>query len=485
MGNIESADNQYIINNYRCRKIEGDILVTTDHGSWAFLTEKDFDLLRKNKVEENGELFKLLEEKGIILTEKNKDAVIELLRSRYSFLFNGASLHIVIPTLRCNQKCVYCHASSKTLDTKGYDMDEKTAKAVVDFIFQSPSESITIEFQGGEPLLSYGIIKYIIEYAKKLNQKYKKDLRFALVSNLILIDDEKLDYLVSNKVGICTSLDGPEKLHNQNRGYFCQKGSYFYVKKGIEKIQERYRREIDAPEANALITITKESLKYPKEIVDGYVELGLKGIHLRFLNNLGDARPVWNEIGYSSEEFMEFWKKAVDYILEINKRGLFFAERTCLIILQKIFTEVDPGYLDLRSPCGAAIGQLAYTPNGDIFSCDEARMVGEGLFKLGGVKENNYKEVLSSNKTCSLVASSINDCQICDYCCYKPYCGICPVCNFIEQGNIIGKIHETPRCKIYKEQFTYIFKRLRNPEDKKIFLNWLEYGKRKKETENT
>ncbi len=466
---------KYIVNNYRNKKIGDKILITTDNGSWVFLNEEEFGMLKKDNVSDNLGLFNLLEDKGVIVTEKNKSDIIDLWRKRYHYLIQGTSLHIVIPTLRCNQKCVYCHASSKPINAKEYDMDEKTAKAIVDFIFQSPSKGITIEFQGGEPLLRFDIVKYITEYAKKLNEIYKKNLFLSIVTNLTLMDEEKLNYLIENGISICTSFDGPDFLHNKNRGFFCNAGTYSYVNKWVKRIQEEYeKRKIGNRKANALITITKDSLKYPREIIDEYLKLKLTDIHLRFLNNLGDARKVWGEINYSSEEFINFWKKSMDYILEINKKGYIIRERAALIILRKIFTGVDPNYMDMRSPCGAIIGQMAYTPKGDIFSCDEARMISEDLFKLGNVEKNSYKDILSSEQTCSIVSSSINDCQICDFCVYKPYCGICPVCNYAEQGSIIVKIPKTARCKIYKAQFTYLFSRLQDLDNKKIFLSWLE-----------
>jgi sulfatase maturation enzyme AslB (radical SAM superfamily) len=55
---------------------------------------------------------------------------------------------MVVVTLRCNQICSYCHASSKDVNAKNYDMDLNTARKVVDMIFESPSPSIKIEFQG-------------------------------------------------------------------------------------------------------------------------------------------------------------------------------------------------------------------------------------------------------------------------------------------------------------------------------------------------
>ncbi len=44
-------------------------------------------------------------------------------------------------------------------------MQEMTAKAAVDIALQSPNEYLTFEFQGGEPLLNFETIKYIVEYS--------------------------------------------------------------------------------------------------------------------------------------------------------------------------------------------------------------------------------------------------------------------------------------------------------------------------------
>jgi len=166
----------YVLNKYRTKKIRKKYLITTDHGSWVCLDEKDYCLLRLNSIEKSKELFNLLEENGVILTEENKDKIVSYFKEKNKFLFQGTSLHIIIPTLRCDMKCIYCHASSKSINAKDYDMKKEIAKKTVDFIFQSTSDKITIEFQGGEPLLRFDLVKCIIEYSKKLNDKYRKDL---------------------------------------------------------------------------------------------------------------------------------------------------------------------------------------------------------------------------------------------------------------------------------------------------------------------
>lgn len=444
------------INNYRAGKFGDKYFVTTDHGSYCVLSEKEFKRLKQNKIE--GKLKDKLEEKEIILNETNLGEAIRLIRNRNNFLFSGTSLHIIVVTLRCNMKCIYCHASSKAVDKKEFDMDKETAKKTVDFIFQTPSKSITIEFQGGEPLLNWEVVKYVIEYAQEKNKIAKKNLMITIVTNLTEMNDEKMDYLIKKGVDICTSLDGPKELHDYNRKFL--KGSnYEQVIKCIRRFIEEYKnRNIKNKRVNALVTLTKKGLKYPIEIVDEYMKLGLTNIHLRFLNKLGTAKKAWPEINYSVKEYLNFWKKAVGYIDELKKQGKDINERMVAIMINKIQNEFDPNYVDLRSPCGAAIGQLAYNYDGNVYTCDEARMIGEDLFLLGNVKKDNYKDVVTCDKACATVAASINDQYICNDCVYKPYCGICPVCNYAEQGSVIGKITQTDRCKIFKEQFNWVVK---------------------------
>jgi uncharacterized protein len=426
---------------FRYKESGSRYLVVWEDGLHEFATKKRLDDIIKNPGQ-------------------RKKEIAQKLISKYSFLSQGTSLHIVVVTLRCNQKCVYCHASSMPMAAKGMDMTKETAEKTVDFIFQSPSPKISIEFQGGEPLANFEIVKHITELVKS---RKGKEVIMTVVTNLGMMDDEKLKYLIDNRIAICTSLDGPRSLHEANRP-----GGYDNAARWMRKIQIEYRkRKIDDRRVNALPTITRKSLAYPKEIIDEYVRLGLKGIHLRFLNKLGYGKR--NDIDYTAEEFIKFWKKAMDHILELNRRGTYFEERLSTIILTKIFKR-EPNYLDLRSPCGAAIGQLTYGHDGKVYSCDEGRMLGDDLFMLGRLEEG-YRKIIE--RGCPIVAASINDSQYCDLCVYKPYCGICPVCNYAEQGSLVAVVPSTRHCKIYKACFDYIFQKLQDKKDRDILLSWI------------
>ena len=201
----------HIINKFSAQKLDDKrILITTEHGAWVVLNNSEYKLLKDGKLSKDLNLFTALEDKGVIVTDKNTERIAQMYRDRFHYLFNGITLHIVVPTLRCNQKCIYCHASSVPATAKGYDMDKKTAKATVDFIFQTPSPFLTIEFQGGEPLLNFEIVKYIIEYVKKRNCSEssdmsgwyagRKNIDFTVATNFTAMDEKKLEFLMENNI---------------------------------------------------------------------------------------------------------------------------------------------------------------------------------------------------------------------------------------------------------------------------------------------
>ena len=79
---------------------------------------------------------------------------------------------------------------------------------------ESPSTYLTFEFQGGEPLMNFETIKYIIEYSKSISNG--KIIEYNLVSNLTLLTDEMIEFFIENEVSICTSIDGDKRIAKYN-----------------------------------------------------------------------------------------------------------------------------------------------------------------------------------------------------------------------------------------------------------------------------
>lgn len=348
-------------------------------------------------------------------------------------------------------KCVYCQANNG-LTCSSIHMTKETAERAVDISLQSPSKYLTFEFQGGEPLLNFEIIRHIVAYAD--THKGEHIINYNIVSNLTLLTDEMIDFFVDHHFGISTSIDGPALLHDANRPFRNGNGTFTAVTDAIDLLRKKGLR------VGAIQTTTRASLSHPKEIVRTYFDLGFDSIFLRPLTPLGKAAMHWDAIGYTADEFIDFYIQALDAVIELNRTERFMKEDHASILLSRIAGHFV-NYMELRSPCGAGIGQLAYYADGDIFTCDEGRMLhemGDHAFRLGNVFSSTYTDIVSSGVCKTVCASSILESlpSCCD-CVYQPYCGTCPVVSYAAAQDVMEKTPHGYRCKIYSGMLDYLF----------------------------
>lgn len=463
---------------FRFKPFWEDYLITNDIAKYAFLTKKEFGDFIMWKITE-WEKYNELIEKKFIKDDKYENDMALAYAKKNEFLAYGPSLHIIVTTLRCNHKCQYCHAAVAPMTAKEMDMTKETAKKVVDTIFYTSNPSLTIEFQGWESLVNWDIVKYITEYAEIKAIHLKKNLSLALVTNLTLMDDEKLDYIIDHNIWVSTSIDWDEGVHNFNRT-FKDWNSFNEVIYWIKKINERYKEEWIKQKVGALLTVTKKTLPKYKEVIDTYVGLWLDWIFLRPLNPYWFAAADLEKLGYTMEEFVDFYKKSMDYILQLNKKWVNFRESLSSIYLSKILTDKDPNYLDERSPCGACIWQVAYNYDWKIYSCDEGRMLGrmwDDNFLMTEIKdsgEETYKNMIESETTKIMVqASTLDWLPGYNESVYKPYIWVCPIHSYKTSWNIIPNYSKDHKKYLDYKVLDYLFENLRIEENKKIFESWL------------
>lgn len=466
---------------FRFRQVPGiadKLLLTTDLGEWAFVTHAELRTLYAGAPSD--ELRHRLAAKNFFASQVDRAALAERYRQQKRFLNYGPILHILVITLRCNETCVYCHASRADMTRTDTDMSPAHVEKSVDLALQSTAPRITIEFQGGEPLANFPMVQHAIKYAKARNKAYGKEIEFTMVSNLSLMTDEKLDWLIENRVQICTSIDGPEALHNKQR--ILPTGNAFQASaRWIERINNRYIEQGLDPvlyHVEALLTATRACLDYPREIVDTYVNLGCRSIFLRPVDPFGFAEKTQKTIEYERRRYMNFYREATDYILELNTQGTQVLERFASIFLTKILTGEDPNFLDIRNPIGAGTGCITYNYDGDIFASDEGRMLhesGDDTFKIGHVETSKYRELVTHEGVRAvLVASNLDGQPDCVTCTYSPYCGMKPEQAYVTQGSIHGRMRENTICAVHKGIQDYLFEKLASEDatTAEIFRRW-------------
>ena len=108
------------------------------------------------------ETYDELGKKGFIRSRLSKEKTSRRYALKY-FVGGGTALHIVVLTLRCDQACMYCHASAVTgPGHEDLDMSMETGLKIVDKVFTSRAPILHIEFQGGEALLNFPVLKAIV-----------------------------------------------------------------------------------------------------------------------------------------------------------------------------------------------------------------------------------------------------------------------------------------------------------------------------------
>lgn len=451
------------INYFNFKRSGTDYFLTNDTGAYLYLTPEEFNDFLSGDYEHQHSLKEQLSEKSFVKAGNRENFInhtSHLVRQAKSYLMEGTQLHIFVLTSECNHKCLYCQASATSSNT---GMSLTVARKAVDLAFQSPSRTLSFEFQGGEPLLQFETLKFIVDYTCEKNDEYHKDINFNIVSNLSILSDEQMQYLIDHNVHISTSLDGPKALQNKNRPSYGQP-SFDSLQRNILKINEQYKKMGLLERVQAIQTTTKHSLPYAKEIIDEYLRMGLTQIFLRPVAPFGFAKTNWNEIGFNAQDYIAFYRDCFEYILQLNQSGHRIKEGYAALFLNKILGDKSVNYMELRSPCGGTIGQLAYHYNGSVYSCDEGRMLGESgddSFKIGCVDED-YRSLISNAITKTVcISSCLEAIPGCSDCVYQPYCGTCPIYNYSSAGNVFANMSSNFKCQIHKGILDILFEKIK------------------------
>jgi His-Xaa-Ser system radical SAM maturase HxsB len=399
-------------------------------------------------------------------------------RTKQSLLASFTSLFMYVVTLRCDHSCPYCQVSRQSVDRHAYDMKPEMAEKAIEFMFRSPSQAIKVEFQGGEPLLNFELIRQIVERVEARNEHEGCDLQFVIATNLAPLTDDVLEYCRAHDILISTSLDGPKDLHNRNRP---RPGgdSHQLAEQGIRRVREA----LGPDRVSALMTTTAASLPSPREIVDEYVRLGFSSIFLRPLSPYGFAVKTGLVRQYTMDDWLEFYRAALAHIIDLNLRGIALREEYASLILRKMLTPYPTGYVDLQSPAGIGIAGLVFNYDGDIYASDEARMLaetGDRRFRLGNLARDAFEDVMLSDSLLDVLSGTMTEgVPMCVDCGFQPYCGSDPVYHYATQGDVVGFKPASDFCRKNMAVMRHLIHLLEDDEESaSVLRGWLERGAR-------
>lgn len=455
---------------------DDEVVLTNMVGEFTFLHRNKFDALVNHQLSPNDSDYHQLRARHF-LREPQDQSALDLLalktRTKLHNLANFTNLHLFVVTLRCDHSCQYCQVSRQSDNKTAFDMTRETADRAIDIVFRSPNQALKIEFQGGEPLLNFELIRYVVETAEKRNLSEKRDLQFVVTTTLSLATDEILKFCRDHHIYLSSSLDGPENLHNKNRPRPGQDSHARFVD-GLK----RARDIVGFDSVSALMTTSPASLSRVTDIIDEYVRHGFDGIFLRHLSPYGFAVKTKSFHAYNVDRWLEFYREGMDYIIELNKQGNRFAELYSTLILTKMLTSNDPGFIDLMNPSGAGIAAIVFNYDGDVYASDESRMLhemGDSSFRLGNVHRNSYEDIFTSEALLNTLEDSFtSSIPMCSDCAFEPWCGADPVFHYAMYGDILGRKPESEFCKRTMGVTRYLLNAMRtDAEARQIFMGWV------------
>src|SRR5262245_25327041 len=149
------------------------LILVNESGENVFLDEATFQDFVGHRLASDTTAYYDLKAKHFVADDQSSpllDVLATKYRTKKAFLSGFTKLHMFVTTLRCDHSCLYCQVSRQSEDRFAFDMNTETARKSVDLMLLSPAKNITLEFQGGESLLNFPLIQFIVEYSEHQNR---------------------------------------------------------------------------------------------------------------------------------------------------------------------------------------------------------------------------------------------------------------------------------------------------------------------------
>ena len=349
----------------------------------------------------------------------------------------------------CNLACTYCYQKCKG----NRIMQKETAKEIIDYLFDMynaddpdgfinhKTQSVVLEFIGGEPFLAIDLIDWAVGYfwktALEKNHIWASTFRVSITSNGTKYFDEKVQQFIRryrNRLSLSITVDGDKEMHDSCRGFQDGKGSW----EAANAAQMHYHR-VYGGHLGTKVTIAPENLEYLDRIIDYFIQNGYQEIN---------ANTIY-EADWTIEQAQVFYKKlkiVADKLLSLEK------EIPCSLFHKDFFKPLPPE--ENQNWCGGNGLMLAFDPDGDAYPClryMESSLNGERKpLRIGNSRSGIYqtREEKEIRKELSEITRRSQSTDECFNCPVAAGCSWCTAWNYQKFGT--ANKRDTASCWMHK-----------------------------------
>lgn len=368
-----------------------------------------------------------LQEEGYISSKKIKE-IRHPDTDRLLDSINNRMEHLVLQvTQACNLTCSYCPYANKTSgmlqrNHSNKCMSFETAKQAVDMFLEHSGERTknVISFYGGEPLISFELIKKTVNYVK--STFVGKDYSFNMTTNATLFTKEMMDFVVANNFNLVFSIDGPEKIHNKNRTRIDGSGSFSAAFGNLKRFLEQYGDEYARH-------ISINMVFDPQNDVDEMLQLFEDPIFDKDINVMADVaddvhleKSIKENSSYIEKMTYQYFMGYLNFLQIVDglkvppfmKTTFNAMERECALLKKG-----SPGLPNSGAPGGPCIpGQRSIFVNvdGELFPCEKVSEISAAM-KIGTLDGGiDYIQAEKLLNIARLTASKCADCWAASHC---------------------------------------------------------------------
>lgn len=312
----------------------------------------------------------------------------------------------------CNLRCRYCFyeniANSREIASYGI-MNFDILEHIIKKSLMNCHQSCTFAFQGGEPTLA-GIDFF--RYCLTLQQKYNTGnvhIYNSIQTNGILIDNEWAEFLGDNNFLVGISLDGLKEIHDKNRVYANDKGSFSKVMHAVS-LFNNYNVEY-----NILSVVTENMARHANKVYNFYKKNNFK--YIQFIKCLDplEEEPGIHEYSLTPQRYAIFLKNIFDLwyedILSGNRISIREFDNFISILLG-----YPPEACGMTGQCD---GYMVVESDGSVYPCDFYVI---DRWRLGNISESTFEQLKQCEGMNEFRLSSQHTDEKCKECKYFNLC---------------------------------------------------------------
>jgi uncharacterized protein len=309
-------------------------------------------------------------------------------------------------TNQCNLACTYCYEYSEDRITQpaGRErfMSKEVAQASVDMLLEESAARplIHVTFFGGETLLNFPVMRSTVRYARQRASEFGKEIQFSLTTNATLLNEEIIEFLSENRIGVTVSIDGDRELNDRQRRFHNGKGSYDVIVPKIQELLKRHRTN----SIGARVTLTAGVSDVRRIYRHLTEEIGFDAVGFSPAtaspNRLYSIGP--QKMDNILDQFADLAWEYRDHAVNNRQHGFTNVSDS----LKELHTGISKAYA-----CGAGLGMLGVGTEGNLGLCH--RFVDSPVGQMGNIKQGGIDRGARSEFLNTHHIGARYDCQNC------------------------------------------------------------------------